>query len=116
MNTDNMRERAVAVSVVVPVYNVEKYIERCLDSLVRQEFGYEYEIIIVNDGTKDNSMMIADRFASKYDFIKIITQQNAGLSAARNTGLANAKANISPLLTATTLFLPFTFPKCTRSP
>ena len=50
MNTDNMRERAVAVSVVVPVYNVEKYIERCLDSLVRQKFGYEYEIIIVNDG------------------------------------------------------------------
>ena len=46
MNTDNMRERAVAVSVVVPVYNVEKYIERCLDSLVRQKFGYEYEIIL----------------------------------------------------------------------
>ena len=91
MNTDNMRERAVAVSVVVPVYNVEKYIERCLDSLVRQKFGYEYEIIIVNDGTKDNSMTIADRFASKYDFIRIITQQNAGLSAARNTGLANAR-------------------------
>lgn len=64
MNTDNMRERAVAVSVVVPVYNVEKYIERCLDSLVRQKFGYKYEIIIVNDGTKDNSMTIADRFAS----------------------------------------------------
>ena len=41
MNTDNMRERAVAVSVVVPVYNVEKYIERCLDSLVRQNFGYK---------------------------------------------------------------------------
>ncbi len=86
MNTDNMRERAVAVSVVVPVYNVEKYIERCLDSLVRQNFGYKYEIIIVNDGTKDNSMTIADRFASEYDFIRIITQQNAGLSAARNTG------------------------------
>ena len=61
MNTDNMRERAVAVSVVVPVYNVEKYIERCIDSLVRQEFGYKYEIIIVNDGTKDNSMTIAKR-------------------------------------------------------
>lgn len=116
MNTDNMRERAVAVSVVVPVYNVEKYIERCLDSLVRQKFGYEYEIIIVNDGTKDNSMTIADRFASKYDFIRIITQQNAGLSAARNTGLQTQGANISLLLTATTLYRPFTFPKCTRSP
>lgn len=116
MNTDNMRERAVAVSVVVPVYNVEKYIERCLDSLVRQNFGYKYEIIIVNDGTKDNSMTIADRFASEYDFIKIITQQNAGLSAQETQVLQTQEANILPLLTATTLYRPFIFPKCTRSP
>lgn len=95
MNTDNMRERAVACKCCrSPIYNVEKYIERCLDSLVRQKFGYEYEIIIVNDGTKDNSMTIADRFASEYDFIRIITQQNAGLSAARNTGLAKRKRRI----------------------
>ena len=116
MNTDNMRERAVAVSVVVPVYNVEKYIERCLDSLVRQKFGYEYEIIIVNDGTKDNSMTIADRFASEYDFIRIITQQNAGLQPQETQVLQTQEANISPLLTATTLYRPFTFPKCIRSP
>ena len=110
MNTDNMRERAVAVSVVVPVYNVEKYIERCLDSLVRQKFGYEYEIIIVNDGTKDNSMTIADRFASMYDFIRIIFQpQETQVWQTRG-------ANISLLLTATTLYRPFTFPKCIRSP
>lgn len=107
MNTDNMRERAVAVSVVVPVYNVEKYIERCLDSLVRQKFGYEYEIIIVNDGTKDNSMMIADRFASKYDFIRIITQQNAGLSAARNTGLANARGEYIAFVDSDDFVSPF---------
>lgn len=116
MNTDNMRERAVAVSVVVPVYNVEKYIERCLDSLVRQKFGYEYEIIIVNDGTKDNSMTIADRFASKYDFIRIITQQNAGLSAARNTGLANARGEYIAFIDSDDFVSPFTFPKCIRSP
>ena len=107
MNTDNMRERAVAVSVVVPVYNVEKYIERCLDSLVRQKFGYEYEIIIVNDGTKDNSMTIADRFASKYDFIRIITQQNAGLSAARNTGLANARGEYIAFVDSDDFVSPF---------
>lgn len=116
MNTDNMRERAVAVSVVVPVYNVEKYIERCLDSLVRQKFGYEYEIIIVNDGTKDNSMTIADRFASEYDFIRIITQQNAGLSAARNTGLANARGEYIAFVDSDDFVSPFTFPKCIRSP
>lgn len=107
MNTDNMRECAVAVSVVVPVYNVEKYIERCLDSLVRQNFGYKYEIIIVNDGTKDNSMTIADRFASEYDFIKIITQQNAGLSAARNTGLANARGKYIAFVDSDDFVSPF---------
>ena len=115
MNTDNMRERAVAVSVVVPVYNVEKYIERCLDSLVRQKFGYEYEIIIVNDGTKDNSMTIADRFASEYDFIRIISKTQA-FQPQETQVLQTQEANISPLLTATTLYRPFTFPKCIRSP
>lgn len=91
MNTNKTQERSVAVSIVVPVYNVEKYIGRCLESLVRQDCKCGYEIIIVNDGTKDNSMITANEYACKYDFIRIITQENAGLSSARNTGLANAK-------------------------
>lgn len=79
------------VSVIVPVYNVEPYIERCLSSLVNQTCSCNYEIVIVNDGTRDNSMAIVCRYAEKYDFIKIINQENKGISGARNTGTANAE-------------------------
>ena len=72
-------------SIIIPVYNVEKYLRKCLDSVVKQTFK-DYEIIIVNDGTKDNSMEIAE----KYD-ATIIYQENQGLSAARNTGVRHAK-------------------------
>ncbi len=72
-------------SIIIPVYNVEKYLKKCLDSVVKQTFK-DYEIIIVNDGTKDNSMDIA----KDYD-ATIIYQENQGLSAARNTGVRYAK-------------------------
>lgn len=78
------------VSVIVPVYNVERYIERCLSSLINQTCSCKYEIIVVNDGTKDNSMEIVRRFADKYNNITIIEQENGGLSCARNTGIAHA--------------------------
>ena len=72
-------------SIIIPVYNVEKYIKRCLDSVFNQSFK-DYEVIVVNDGTKDNSMDIV----KDYD-VKIITQKNQGLSVARNTGVKKAK-------------------------
>lgn len=80
----------VQVSIVVPLYNVEKYIERCLKSIMEQTFD-NYEVIIVNDGSKDNSINIAEKFQKRYpDKIRIITQKNAGLSAARNKGIQEA--------------------------
>ena len=72
-------------SIVIPVYNVEKYIKRCLDSVFDQSYK-DFEVIVVNDGTKDNSMDIV----KDYD-VKIITQKNQGLSVARNTGVKKAK-------------------------
>lgn len=72
-------------SIIVPVYNVEKYIKKCLDSIFDQTFK-DFEVIVVNDGTKDNSMDIV----KKYD-VKIINQENSGLSEARNTGVKNSK-------------------------
>ena len=71
-------------SIIIPVYNVEEYIKKCLDSVFNQT-EKDFEVIIVNDGTKDNSMKIA----SKYN-AKIINQKNSGLSAARNRGVAEA--------------------------
>lgn len=71
-------------SIVIPVYNVEKYLEKCLDSVFNQTYK-DYEVIVVNDGTKDNSMDIVKNYN-----VKVITQKNQGLSAARNHGVKKA--------------------------
>lgn len=80
------------LSIVVPVYNVEKYIRPCMESIFQQGLDEDcYEVIIVNDGTKDRSMeMIAD-IISQHQNITVINQENQGLSVARNNGIATAK-------------------------
>lgn len=78
------------VSVIVPVYNVEKYIEKCLESLVNQTLE-DIEIIVVNDGSPDNSQKIIDKFVKKYPKkVKSYTKENGGLSDARNYGIEKA--------------------------
>lgn len=80
------------LSIVIPVYNVEKYIEKCLLSCINQDIPEsDYEIIVVNDGTPDNSMEIVRKIADSHSNIHILNQQNQGLSAARNNGFAIAK-------------------------
>ena len=82
----------IKVSVIVPVYNVEEYLERCLDSLVNQTLK-ETEIIVVNDGTKDNSQEIIDKYKEKYSNIKSYIKENGGLSDARNYGIKKASGD-----------------------
>lgn len=80
------------LSIIVPVYNVEKYLAKCIDSLLQQDLAPEsYEIILVNDGSTDGSENIAKQYEATYKHIKLIIQPNGGLSAARNTGLLHAK-------------------------
>ena len=74
------------ISVIIPVYNVEKYLRQCLDSVVNQTLK-DIEIICVNDGSPDNSLAILKEYAQNDNRIKIINKQNGGLSAARNSGL-----------------------------
>lgn len=78
------------ISVIVPVYNVETYLPRCLDSLLIQTFS-DFEIICINDGSLDNCDKILKDYAKKDKRIKLIDQENQGLSGARNTGLNNAR-------------------------
>ena len=81
------------ISVIVPVYNVEKYLEKCLDSLENQKFN-SYEVILVDDGSTDNSRRIAERYADSCgEIFMLVSQENKGLSEARNTGMkyANGK-------------------------
>ncbi len=80
------------LSVIVPVYNVEQWLLRCLESLFAQEMPEdEFEVLIVNDGSTDNSVVIAERFAEGHANVRIIHRENGGLSAARNTGLEHAE-------------------------
>ena len=78
------------LSVIIPVYNVEQYLPKCLASVVQQTLK-DIEIICVNDGSTDNCLKILEEFKSKDNRIKIINKENAGLGNARNTGLEEAK-------------------------
>lgn len=80
------------ISVIVPVYNTEKYLDRCIRSIIDQTFS-DFELILVDDGSKDNSGFICDEWEKKDSRIKVIHQKNAGAGAARNAGLAIAKGN-----------------------
>lgn len=75
------------ISVIVPVYNVEKYLQKCLDSIIGQTYR-NLEIILVNDGATDSSKEICERYVLNDSRVQLITQKNQGLSAARNTGFA----------------------------
>lgn len=79
------------LSFIVPVYNVETYLSRCLDSLINQNIPHsEYEIIAINDGSTDNSLQILENYAKKFTNIKIYSKINGGLSSARNYGIERA--------------------------
>lgn len=77
------------LSIVIPVYNVERYLATCLDSVVGAERD-KVEIIVVNDGSTDNSLVVCNEYEKKYDNVRVICQDNQGLSGARNTGIQNA--------------------------
>lgn len=78
------------VSIVVPIYNVEKYLHRCVNSLIRQTLK-DIEIILVDDGSPDNCPKICDEYKNKDIRVKVIHKKNAGLGLARNSGLDEAK-------------------------
>ena len=79
------------VSIVVPVYNVENYLAKCLDSLVNQTLK-DIEVIVVNDGSPDNSQKIIDKYVKKYPkLVKSFIKENGGQGSARNFGLEYAK-------------------------
>ena len=80
------------ISVIVPIYNVEKYLDRCIESIVNQTYK-NLEIILVDDGSSDNCPKMCDKWAKKDNRIKVIHKENRGVSSARNTGINNVNGN-----------------------
>ncbi len=78
------------ISVIVPVYNVEKYLPRCIDSILAQTFT-DFELLLIDDGSRDRSGEICDEYAKKDNRIRIFHKENGGVSSARNIGLDNAR-------------------------
>jgi len=82
----------IQLSIIVPVFRTEQYLDRCVSSLLQQDLApQDYEIILVNDGSDDNSPTLCDRYAAQYTPVHVIHQSNKGLSGARNTGIRAAK-------------------------
>ncbi len=81
---------APKVSVIVPVYNTEKYLRRCVDSILAQTFP-DYELLLIDDGSKDTSGAICDEYAERDSRVRVFHKPNGGVSSARNIGLDNAR-------------------------
>ena len=77
------------VSIIIPIYNAEPYIDQCVQSILSQSF-HDWEMILINDGSRDHSLKICEQLAEKDDRIHVLSQSNMGVSSARNTGLMNA--------------------------
>jgi len=77
------------VSIIVPCYNVEKYVEECINSIILQDYK-NWEGILINDGSSDNTLDLINKFEEKDDRIRVFSQENAGLSATRNKGIEHS--------------------------
>lgn len=99
------------LSIIIPVYNVQTYLSECIYSILRQKLEVEYEIILINDGSTDNSGKICEDFAKKYKQIKIINQNNKGVSYARNLGLDIIKGKYVFFVDGDDLLVPYKLEK-----
>ena len=93
------------ISVIIPVFNRRKYIRRCIDSILKQSFT-DYEVIVVDDGSYDGTGKICGEYARKFEKVKVIHQQNGGVSKARNRGIAAAEGKYITFIDSDDYILP----------
>ena len=94
------------LSVIIPIYNVEHYLEECVSSVLNQETDMRYEVILVDDGSTDGSSALCDRFSAEHSHVRVIHQENAGLSCARNAGMDTAEGEYIVFLDGDDCWLP----------
>lgn len=100
------------LSIIVPVYNVAAYLRKCVDSLLNQSLSTsDYEIILVDDGSSDGSGSIADEYASRFNNVRVLHQENRGLSGARNAGILHAEGNYVQFVDSDDYLEPDVLPK-----
>lgn len=85
---------SIDLSIIIPVFNAEKTLKMCLNSIVNQETKYQFEVILINDGSTDNSNQILNDYKIKYNNIIVLEQENGGAGKARNTGINYARRNL----------------------
>lgn len=99
----------ILLSVIVPVYNVEQYIRSCIESIYKQGLSESsFEVIVVNDGTQDNSMGVIQDIVNEHSNIFVINQENQGISVARNNGIAQAKGEYLLMIDSDDILIPGT--------
>ncbi len=101
-------QQSPMITVILPVYNVADYLKECLNSLLKQTYK-DFELIVVNDGSTDNSLDIVNQYTDKFEKIIVITQKNKGLSEARNAGYSHIKGKYTYFLDSDDFILPNTF-------
>ena len=102
------------VSIIVPVYNVEGYIDRCLQSMASQTYA-SLEIILVNDGSTDRTADLCAEFARKDERVRVLTQTNKGAAAARNAGIQASEGRYITFVDADDVLLPKAFEKTVQA-
>ena len=103
-------DRQFLFSVIIPVYNVERFLEECVKSVLEQTFQ-NYEIILVDDGSTDNSRYIIEKYALDYDNFHAIHKENGGQGVARNLGLELAKGEYIHFIDSDDYIIPETYEK-----
>lgn len=87
-----LSENTKDLSIIIPVYNSERFLAKCLDSILNQQTQFDYEVICINDGSKDSSLQILNRYKELFsNKMVVVSQQNLGISTTRNNGIAMAK-------------------------
>lgn len=115
MTEDRICRGGVLLSVIIPVYNTEKFLPCCLDSVINQNFKEgELEIICVDDGSSDNSLAVIKQYEKRYSFVKVISQTNCGVSSARNNGLKHATGKYICFLDSDDYIIKNSYSQCVK--
>ena len=96
----------IAISVIVPIYNTKPYLAECIESILAQKINVPIEVLLIDDGSTDGCGEVCDKYAARDERVRVIHQENQGLSAARNAGIDAAKGRYYSFIDSDDVVLP----------